>query len=254
MGGKATDTPDGDKEKPDRLQTGKGGQEHKSMKIAVAVIVIPLFDIFLLLTPNASSDIFNEVMLVTQLKTYKHLALSPCEAHLHLSMKTDQKILTASEDPNAQEMKDIYGLCSQIKRKVAFLRSQMPKDLLKLILTGHAVSSGMVLQILKYAPELPFPYALYVSGYLLLKPYPDTVIGIVLRVINLKTEFILRNVIQPCCLINAAYFGAQHRMTTVKRDDDIKRNIYLSSWTSEDSASSSEAMAPSPFAAHCDLI
>ncbi|XP_004839126.2 lipid droplet-associated hydrolase isoform X2 [Heterocephalus glaber] len=156
-------------------------------------------------------------------------------------------------DPNAQEIKDIYGLRGQIEHKIAFLRSQVPKDV-KLILIGHSVGSYMVLQILKHAPELPvihtfllfptiermaesptgriatpllcwFRYALYVTDYLLLTPCPDIVkswlINIVLRVINLKTELTLMNVIQPFCLANAAYLGAQEMMTIVKRDDDI---------------------------------
>ncbi|XP_012369337.1 lipid droplet-associated hydrolase [Octodon degus] len=57
-------------------------------------------------------------------------------------------------DPNAQEIKDIYGLHGQVQHKIAFLRTQVPKDM-KLILIGHSVASYMILQILKYAPELP---------------------------------------------------------------------------------------------------
>ncbi|XP_019062171.2 lipid droplet-associated hydrolase isoform X3 [Fukomys damarensis] len=156
-------------------------------------------------------------------------------------------------DPNAQEIKDIYGLRGQIEHKIAFLRSQVPKDV-KLILVGHSVGSYMVLQMLKYAPELPvirafllfpaiermaetpngriftpllcwFRYVLYATDYLLLTPCPDIVkswlISLVLRVMNLKAELTLTNVIQPFCLANAFYLGAQEMMTIVKRDDDV---------------------------------
>ncbi|KFO36005.1 lipid droplet-associated hydrolase isoform X2 [Fukomys damarensis] len=171
----------------------------------------------------------------------------------HVLAPKDKKILTTSEDPNAQEIKDIYGLRGQIEHKIAFLRSQVPKDV-KLILVGHSVGSYMVLQMLKYAPELPvirafllfpaiermaetpngriftpllcwFRYVLYATDYLLLTPCPDIVkswlISLVLRVMNLKAELTLTNVIQPFCLANAFYLGAQEMMTIVKRDDDV---------------------------------
>ncbi|KAM6179459.1 lipid droplet-associated hydrolase [Erethizon dorsatum] len=185
--------------------------------------------------------------------TNKHFPVWIISHAGHVLAPKDKKTVTTSEDPNAQEIKDIYGLHGQIEHKIAFLKTQVPKDM-KLILVGHSVGSYMILQILKYAPELPvihtfllfptiermaetpngriatpllcwFRYALYVTGYLLLKPCPDIVkswlISIVLRVINLKTEFLLTDVFQPFCLANTAYLGAQEMRNLLKRDDEI---------------------------------
>lgn len=57
-------------------------------------------------------------------------------------------------DPNAQEIKDIYGLRGQIEHKIAFLRTHVPKEM-KLVVIGHSVGCYISLQILKHAPELP---------------------------------------------------------------------------------------------------
>ncbi|XP_053454155.1 lipid droplet-associated hydrolase-like [Nycticebus coucang] len=71
----------------------------------------------------------------------------------HVLAPKDKKVLTASEDPNAPDIKDIYGLNGQIEHKLASLRTE-PTDM-KLVLTGHSVSSYFALQMLKCAPELP---------------------------------------------------------------------------------------------------
>lgn len=57
-------------------------------------------------------------------------------------------------DPNAQEIKDIYGLSGQVEHKMAFLRTHVPKET-KLVLIGHSIGSYICLQILKQAPEMP---------------------------------------------------------------------------------------------------
>ncbi|XP_037384353.1 lipid droplet-associated hydrolase isoform X2 [Talpa occidentalis] len=72
----------------------------------------------------------------------------------HAMLPKDKKILPTSEDPNAQEVKDVYGLCGQVEHKLAFLRTHVPKDM-KLVLIGHSIGCYMSLQILKLAPELP---------------------------------------------------------------------------------------------------
>uniref|UniRef100_A0A8D2JS54 Lipid droplet-associated hydrolase n=1 Tax=Sciurus vulgaris TaxID=55149 RepID=A0A8D2JS54_SCIVU len=156
-------------------------------------------------------------------------------------------------DANDQEIKDIYGLHGQIEHKLAFLRTHVPKEV-KLILIGHSIGSYIALQILKRAPELPvihtfllfptiermaespngriatpllcwFRYALYVTGYLLLTPCPEKIKSLLirmgLRAMNLKTEFLQTNILQPFCLANAAYLGGQEMMQVVKRDDEI---------------------------------
>ncbi|XP_047390782.1 LOW QUALITY PROTEIN: lipid droplet-associated hydrolase-like [Sciurus carolinensis] len=171
----------------------------------------------------------------------------------HALAPKDTKILTASEDANAQEIKDIYGLHGQIEHKLAFLRTHVPKEV-KLILIGHSIGSYIALQILKRAPELPvihtfllfptiermaespkgriatpllcwFRYALYVTGYLLLIPCPEKIKSLLIRMalqaMNLKTEFLQTNILQPFCLANAAYLGGQEMMQVVKRDDEI---------------------------------
>lgn len=165
----------------------------------------------------------------------------------------DKKILTSPADANAQEIKDIYGLRGQIEHKIAFLRAHVPKDV-KLILVGHSIGSYIALQILKNAPELPvihtfllfptiermsespkgriatpllcwFRYALYAAAYLLLKPCPEMIKSLLIRIglqaMNFKSEFSLTNLIQPFCLANAMYLGGQEMKQVVKRDDEI---------------------------------
>lgn len=56
-------------------------------------------------------------------------------------------------DPNAQEIKDIYGLQGQVEHKLAFLRTHVPKKM-KLVVIGHSIGGYISLQILKRAPEL----------------------------------------------------------------------------------------------------
>ncbi|KAJ8781742.1 hypothetical protein J1605_010726 [Eschrichtius robustus] len=58
------------------------------------------------------------------------------------------------DDPNAREIKDIYGLCGQGEYKLAFLRTDVPKEM-KLVVIGHSVGCYFSLQILKHGPELP---------------------------------------------------------------------------------------------------
>ncbi|XP_008050286.2 lipid droplet-associated hydrolase [Carlito syrichta] len=149
----------------------------------------------------------------------------------HALAPRDKKILT-SEDPNAQEIKDIYGLSGQIEHKLAFLRTHVPKEM-KLVLIGHSVGSYISLQMLKREPELPvirsfllfptierisespngriatpflcwFRYVLYAAGYLILKPCPEKIksllIGMGLQVMNLENEFSPLNVLEPFCL------------------------------------------------------
>ncbi|XP_070429301.1 lipid droplet-associated hydrolase isoform X2 [Equus przewalskii] len=161
-------------------------------------------------------------------------------------------------DPNAQEVKDIYGLCGQVEHKLAFLRTHVPKEM-KLVLIGHSIGCYISLQILKLAPELPiirslllfptiermsespngriatplfcrFRYALYVSAYLLLKPWPEKIKSLMIRkylqMMNLQTEFSLLNMLEPFCLVNAAYLASQEMMDVVKRDNEtIKEHL-----------------------------
>ncbi|XP_006167722.1 lipid droplet-associated hydrolase isoform X1 [Tupaia chinensis] len=175
----------------------------------------------------------------------------------HILAPKDKKILT-SEDPSAQEIKDVYGLHGQVEHKLAFLRAHVPEEV-KLVLIGHSVGCYFSLQILKHAPELPvirsfllFPtiermsespngriatpllcwlrYVLYVAGYLLLKPCPEKVkswvLGVAMQVMKWKTEFLLANVLEPFCLANAAYLGGQEMMKIVKRDNEtIKEHL-----------------------------
>ncbi|XP_024901436.1 lipid droplet-associated hydrolase isoform X4 [Pteropus alecto] len=75
----------------------------------------------------------------------------------HVLAPQDKKILTTSDDPNAQEIKDIYGLRGQIEHKITFLRTHVPKET-KLVVIGHSVGSYISLQILKHAPELPLTF------------------------------------------------------------------------------------------------
>ncbi|CAO2605097.1 Lipid droplet-associated hydrolase [Lemmus lemmus] len=144
----------------------------------------------------------------------------------------DKKILTAPEEPNAQEIEDIYGLNGQIQHKIAFLRAHVPKDV-KLILIGHSIGSYFVLRVMKDAPELPvihsfllfptieriaetpngriatpllcwFRYVLYATGYLVLKPCPEIIKSFIIKKALEKMSFTceipLKNLLQPFCL------------------------------------------------------
>uniref|UniRef100_A0A8B9Y5J3 Lipid droplet-associated hydrolase n=1 Tax=Bos mutus grunniens TaxID=30521 RepID=A0A8B9Y5J3_BOSMU len=161
-------------------------------------------------------------------------------------------------DPNAEEIKDIYGVRGQVEHKLAFLRTQVPKEM-KLVVIGHSIGSYFSLEILKHAPELPvirsillFPtiermsespkgrfatpllcwlrYALYVPCYLLLKPWPEKIkflaIRMVLQMMDIPREFLCMNMLEPFCLVNAAYLGSQEMREVVKRDDEtIKEHL-----------------------------
>lgn len=176
----------------------------------------------------------------------------------HVLAPKDKKILTTSDDPNAQEIKDIYGLRGQIEHKIAFLRTHVPKEM-KVVVIGHSVGCYMSLQILKHAPELPiirsfllfptierlsetpngriatpflcwFRYVLNVFSYLLLKPCPEKIKSWLLRMscqmMNLQDECSLRNVLEPFCLVNMAYLGGQEMMEIVKRDNEtVKEHL-----------------------------
>ncbi|KAL2773646.1 lipid droplet-associated hydrolase isoform a [Daubentonia madagascariensis] len=176
----------------------------------------------------------------------------------HALAPKDKKVLTTSEDPNAQEIKDIYGLSGQIEHKLAFLRTHVPKEM-KLVLIGHSIGSYISLQMLKRAPELPvihsfllfptiermsesprgriatpllcwFRYVLYAAGYLLFKPCPQKIKSLLIRmglqVMNVENEFSLMNVLEPFCIANAAYLGGQEMMQVVERDNEtIKEHL-----------------------------
>lgn len=176
----------------------------------------------------------------------------------HALVPRDKKILTTLDDPNAQEIKDIYGLHGQVEHKLAFLRTHVPKEM-KLVVIGHSIGCYVALQILKRAPELPiirsfllFPtiermsespngriatpllcwlrYILYVSSYLLLKPCPEKIkswlLSVVLQKMNVQSDFPLLNLLEPFCLVNAAYLGSQEMMEVVKRDNEtIKEHL-----------------------------
>uniref|UniRef100_A0A9L0T2Y6 Lipid droplet-associated hydrolase n=1 Tax=Equus caballus TaxID=9796 RepID=A0A9L0T2Y6_HORSE len=75
-----------------------------------------------------------------------------------------------------------------------------------------------------------FRYALYVSAYLLLKPWPEKIKSLMIRkylqMMNLQTEFSLLNMLEPFCLVNAAYLASQEMMDVVKRDNEtIKEHL-----------------------------
>uniref|UniRef100_A0A8C3VWZ5 Lipid droplet-associated hydrolase n=1 Tax=Catagonus wagneri TaxID=51154 RepID=A0A8C3VWZ5_9CETA len=160
-------------------------------------------------------------------------------------------------DPNAQEIKDIYGLRGQIEHKLAFLRTHVPKKM-KLVVIGHSIGCYISLQILKHGPELPiirsfllFPtiermsvspngkiatpllcwlrYALYIPIYLLLKPWPVNIkslmVRMCLRMMNLQisSEYLFLNMLEPSCLVNVAYLASQEMMEVVKRDNETIR-------------------------------
>lgn len=165
----------------------------------------------------------------------------------------DKKILTAPDEPNTQEIEDIYGLNGQIEHKIAFLRAHVPKDM-KIILIGHSIGSYISLRVMKHAPELPvihtfllfptiermaetpngriatpllcwFRYALYATSYLVLKPCPEIVRSFITRKalerLSFTGEIPLKNLLQPFCLANAAYLGSQEMIQVRKRDDEI---------------------------------
>lgn len=163
------------------------------------------------------------------------------------------KIPTASDESNAQEVKDVYGLQGQIEHKLAFLRAHVPKDM-KLVVIGHSIGCYMILKILKIAPELQiirafllfptiermsespkgriltpllcrFRYALYATGYILLKPCPAFIKSILIKTyfwfMNLENEHIKTYCLEPFCLANVAYLGGQEMMKVVERDNEI---------------------------------
>ncbi|XP_005662769.1 lipid droplet-associated hydrolase isoform X1 [Sus scrofa] len=178
----------------------------------------------------------------------------------HAMAPKGKKILTTSDDPNAQEIKDIYGLRGQVEHKLAFLRTHVPKEM-KLVVIGHSIGCYISLQILKHGPELPiircfllfptiermsespngkittplvcwFRYALYIPVYLLLKPWPVNIkslmVRMCLRMMNLQSpsEFSLLNMLEPSCLVNVAYLASQEMMEVVKRDNEtIKEHL-----------------------------
>ncbi|KAM4867993.1 lipid droplet-associated hydrolase isoform 1-T3 [Thomomys bottae] len=176
----------------------------------------------------------------------------------HVLPHSNKTILSSPEDPNAQEIKDIYGLDGQVEHKLAFLKTHVPKEM-KLVLIGHSIGSYFALEILKRAPELPvfhtfllFPtiermsespngkfatpllcwlrYIFYVPGYLVLKLCPEMIrtlfIKMTLHLMNMKSELLPQGILHPFCLANAAYLGAQEMMQVVKRDDEtIKENL-----------------------------
>uniref|UniRef100_A0AC11C3T6 Lipid droplet associated hydrolase n=2 Tax=Ovis aries TaxID=9940 RepID=A0AC11C3T6_SHEEP len=176
----------------------------------------------------------------------------------HALAPRGKKVLKSSEDPNAEEIKDIYGLHGQVEHKLAFLRTQVPKEM-KLVVIGHSIGSYFSLEILKHAPELPvihsillFPtierisespkgkfatpllcwlrYALYVPCYLLLKPWPEKIKSLmtrmVLQMMDIPREFLCLNMFEPFCLVNAAYLGSQEMREVVKRDNEtIKEHL-----------------------------
>lgn len=176
----------------------------------------------------------------------------------HALAPRGKKVLKSSEDPNAEEIKDIYGLHGQVEHKLAFLRTQVPKEM-KLVVIGHSIGSYFSLEILKHAPELPvihaillFPtierisespkgkfatpllcwlrYALYVPCYLLLKPWPEKIKSLmtrmVLQMMDIPREFLCLNMLEPFCLVNAAYLGSQEMREVVKRDNEtIKEHL-----------------------------
>ena len=71
-----------------------------------------------------------------------------------LSLTEWKVLIYFLSDPNAEEVKDIYGLHGQVEHKLAFLRTQVPKEM-KLVIIGHSIGSYFSLEILKHAPDLP---------------------------------------------------------------------------------------------------
>ncbi|XP_075413175.1 lipid droplet-associated hydrolase [Tenrec ecaudatus] len=170
----------------------------------------------------------------------------------HSYIPKDKKILAASDDSNAQKIKDIYGLRGQVEHKLAFLRTHVPKET-KLVLIGHSVGCYINLQMLRRVPELPvirsvmlFPtverlaetprgkfatpilcwlrYVLDVICYTILKPVPEFIksflLKITLKVKNIPKECFSLSPLEPFCLANALYLGAQEMKQILKRDDE----------------------------------
>ncbi|XP_069881166.1 lipid droplet-associated hydrolase isoform X1 [Dipodomys merriami] len=176
----------------------------------------------------------------------------------HVLAPANKTTRSPSEDPSAQEIKDVYGLNGQTEHKLAFLKTHVPKEM-KLMLIGHSVGCYLALQILKQAPELPvfhtfllFPtierlsespngriatpilcwlrYIFYVPGYFVLKLCPEIIKSLVIKMslhlMNMKRECLPQEILQPFCFANAAYLGAQEMMQVVKRDDEtIRQNL-----------------------------
>lgn len=162
----------------------------------------------------------------------------------------DQKILTAPEESDAQNIEDIYGLNGQIEHKIAFLRAHVPKDV-KIILIGHSIGSYICLHVMNRVPEIPiihafllfptiermaetpngriatpflcwFRYILYATGYLILKPCPEIIKSFLIQqFLGFKSEISSTSVLQPFCLANAAYLGSQEMVHVMKRDNEI---------------------------------
>ncbi|XP_060267872.1 lipid droplet-associated hydrolase isoform X5 [Ovis aries] len=117
----------------------------------------------------------------------------------HALAPRGKKVLKSSEDPNAEEIKDIYGLHGQVEHKLAFLRTQVPKEM-KLVVIGHSIGSYFSLEILKHAPELPVIHSI------LLFPTIER--------------------ISESPKVNAAYLGSQEMREVVKRDNEtIKEHL-----------------------------
>lgn len=173
----------------------------------------------------------------------------------HTMAPKDKGTLTTCDDAHAGNVKDVYGLRGQVEHKVAFLRTHVPREM-KLVLIGHSVGSYFSLQVLKQAPELPiihafllfptiermsespngriatpllcwFRYALYATGYLLLKLCPakvkSSLLSAALGKMNMPNEFSIVNMLEPFCLANAAYLGSQEMMQVVERDNETIR-------------------------------
>lgn len=173
----------------------------------------------------------------------------------HALTPKDKTTIASSSDPNAGNVEDVYGLTGQVEHKLTFLRTYVPKEM-KLVVIGHSIGCYFALQVLKQAPDLPifhsfllFPtiermaespngriatvllcwlrYALYATGYLLLKPCPVKIksflISMTLQMMQLPNEFLTQNVLEPFCLANAAYLGGQEMMRVVERDNETIR-------------------------------
>ncbi|XP_050999294.1 lipid droplet-associated hydrolase [Acomys russatus] len=169
------------------------------------------------------------------------------------SAPKDQKTLTAPEESNAQDIKDICGLNGQIEHKIAFLRAHVPKDM-KIILIAHSIGCYISLHVMKRVPEIPiihafllfptiermaesphgriatpllcwFRYMLYATSYLLLKPCPEIIKSFlteqVMGKMGFQDKIPMKNCIQPYCFANAAYLGSQEMIQVVERDNEI---------------------------------
>ncbi|KAK7795977.1 hypothetical protein U0070_022696 [Myodes glareolus] len=74
-----------------------------------------------------------------------------------------------------------------------------------------------------------FRYALYATGYLLLKPCPEIIKSFIIKKalekLNFTCEIPLKNFLHPFCLANAAYLGSQEMMQVGKRDDEAIQEL-----------------------------